>query len=301
MKIDSLKLVNSITEYGNNNTGHYSTLLMLAIILPAILAGIVAILVTLAIERFGGLVGGVLGTIPSTIIPAAAGVYHIDGKEGLLSSMSIVPLAMMVNGIFLGVWIILPKYISDKKSPLFMTTIASILTWAIFAYLALKIADYSVSLDISPAILGISGLICLILLSIFFNIQTRPSPKGDNKVPVLILSIRGIAAAIAIGLALVLAQIAQPLVAGLASAFPAIFLTSMVALWISQGVTVPQGAAAPMMLGGASVAVYSLVVMWAIPGYGIIIGSIISWIVSVGLWSAPAFLLLRKYRALSVD
>ena len=72
---------------------------MLAIILPAILAGIVAILVTLAIERFGGLVGGVLGTIPSTIIPAAAGVYHIDGKEGLLSSMSIVPLAMMVNGI----------------------------------------------------------------------------------------------------------------------------------------------------------------------------------------------------------
>ncbi len=274
---------------------------MLAIILPAILAGIVAILVTLAIERFGGLVGGVLGTIPSTIIPAAAGVYHIDGKEGLLSSMSIVPLAMMVNGLFLSVWIILPKYVSDKKTPLLLTTITSLLTWALFAYIALSIADYSVSIDISPAILGILGLVCLILVSIFFNIKTRPSPKGDNKVPILILSIRGVAAAIAIGFALILAQIGQPLVAGLASAFPAIFLTSMVALWISQGVTVPQGAAAPMMLGGASVAVYALVVMWSIPSYGILLGSVIAWILSVGLWSIPAFLLLRKYRALSID
>ena len=274
---------------------------MLAIILPAILAGIVAILVTLAIERFGGLVGGVLGTIPSTIIPAAAGVYHIDGKEGLLSSMSIVPLAMMVNGLFLSVWIILPKYVSDKKTPLLFTTIASLFTWALFAYIALSIADYSVSVDISPATLGVLGLVCLILVSIFFNIKTRPSPKGDNKVPILILSIRGVAAAIAIGSALILAQIGQPLVAGLASAFPAIFLTSMVALWISQGVTVPQGAAAPMMLGGASVAVYALVVMWSIPGYGILLGSVIAWILSVGLWSIPAFLLLRKYRALSID
>ena len=108
---------------------------MLAIILPAILAGIVAILVTLAIERFGGLIGGVLGTIPSTIIPAAAGVYYLDGKQALLSSMSIVPLGMMVNGLFLGVWIVLPKYVSNRKSPLVLTTISSISIWAIFAYL----------------------------------------------------------------------------------------------------------------------------------------------------------------------
>ena len=269
---------------------------MLAIILPAILAGIVAILVTLAIERFGGLVGGVLGTIPSTIIPAAAGVYHIDGKEGLLSSMSIVPLAMIVNGLFLSIWIILPKYVSNKKTPLLLTTIASLLTWAFFAYIALSIADYSVSLDISPAVMGILGLVCLILVSVFFNIKTRPSPRGDNKVPILILSIRGVAAAIAIGTALILAQIGQPLVAGLASAFPAIFLTSMVALWVSQGPQVPQGAAAPMMLGGASVSVYAIIAIWSLPEFGVVLGSVIAWFASVILWTLPAFTLLRRHR-----
>ena len=268
---------------------------MLAIILPAILAGIVAILVTLAIERFGGLIGGVLGTIPSTIIPAAAGVYYLDGKQALLSSMSIVPLGMMVNGL------LLPKYVSNRKSPLVLTTISSIFIWAIFAYLALEIANYTSSVELSPFILGILGLIFLIFISIFFNIKTLPSPKGTNKVPLPILMARGIAASIAIGCALILANLGEPLVAGLASAFPAIFLTSMIALWISQGVTVPQGAAAPMMLGGASVADYALVVMWSIPSFGIIIGSLIAWLSSIVFWSIPAFIILKKYRDSSIN
>ncbi len=274
---------------------------MLAIILPAILAGIVAVLVTLAIEKFGGLVGGVLGTIPSTIIPAAAGVYYLDGKEALLSSMSIVPLGMMVNGLFLGVWIVLPKYVTNWKNPLVLTTICSIFIWAVFAYLALMIANYTTSVNLSPFILGALGLLFLIFISIFFNIKTLPSPKGTNKVPLPILMARGIAAAIAIGCALILAKLGEPLVAGLASAFPAIFLTSMIALWISQGVTVPQGAAAPMMLGGASVAVYALIVMWSIPNFGIIFGSLVAWISSILFWSIPAFIILKKYRNSTIN
>ncbi len=271
------------------------------VFLFAIFAGLMAIFVTVLIEKFGGLIGGVLGTIPSTIIPAAAGVYLIDGKDGLLSSMSIVPLAMLVNGLFLGVWIIIPKYVSNFKKPLLITTICALSVWLIFAFMALNLANISVSMNISPQFLGVIGLICLITVSVFFNIKTRPSPKGQNKVPILILSIRGIAAATAIGIALLLAEVGQPLIAGLASAFPAIFLTSMVALWISQGITVPQGAAAPMMLGGASVAVYSLVVMWSIPTYDIITGSIIAWVLSVCLWTIPAFIVLRKHRLSTID
>ena len=73
-----------------------------------------------------------------------------------------------------------------------------------------------------------------------FNLQRIAAPKGENKVPIMILSIRGIAAGLAIVACLVLAKIGLPFVAGLASAFPAIFLTSMVALWISQGPQAPQ-------------------------------------------------------------
>ena len=86
------------------------------IILYAFFAGFVAILVTVSIEKFGGFIGGVLGTVPSTIIPAAAGVYAIDGGESLRSSMSVVPLGMLINGLFLGVWILLPNQIKQETS-----------------------------------------------------------------------------------------------------------------------------------------------------------------------------------------
>lgn len=270
------------------------------IILYGIFAGLVAILVTVAIEKFGGFIGGVLGTVPSTIIPAAAGVYALEGDESLTASMSVVPIGMLINGVFLGVWIILPKYIASDRLKLPITVVSSLLTWAILALLSLIIAREVTGGTISEMTLGMIGLVLLAILAIIFNLSNRAAPKGLNKVPIIILSIRGIAAGLAIAACLVLAEIGLPFVAGLASAFPAIFLTSMVALWLSQGPQVPQGAAAPMMLGGASVSVYALLAMWSLPSFGIFIGSIIAWFGAVGLWTIPAFLLLRKHR-LGID
>ena len=80
----------------------------------------------------------------------------------------------------------------------------------------------------------------------------------------------------------------MPILAGLASVFPAIFLTTMVALWLAQGAE-PTGAAGPMMLGGSSVAMYSLIAPWALPEYGIYVGSAMCWIISVVLTSLPAY------------
>ena len=270
------------------------------IILYGIFAGLVAILVTVAIEKFGGFIGGVLGTVPSTIIPAAAGVYALEGDESLTASMSVVPIGMLINGVFLGVWIILPKYIASDRLKLPITVVSSLLTWAILALLSLIIAREVTGGTISEMTLGMIGLVLLAILAIMFNLSNRAAPKGLNKVPIIILSIRGIAAGLAIAACLVLAEIGLPFVAGLASAFPAIFLTSMVALWLSQGPQVPQGAAAPMMLGGASVSVYALLAMWLLPSFGIFIGSIIAWFGAVRLWTIPAFLLLRKHR-LGID
>ena len=267
------------------------------IILYGIFAGLVAILVTVAIERFGGVIGGVLGTIPSTIVPAAAGVYLIDGKESLVSSMSIVPIGMLINGLFLGVWIVFPRFIRDERLRLPSTIAASLSAWAVLALTSLMIVRHITNGIISELALGLVGLFALAGLAIFFNIQSIAAPKGINKVPLVILSIRGIAAGLAIAFCLFLAELGLPFLAGLASAFPAIFLTSMVALWLSQGPQVPQGAAAPMMLGGASVSVYALIVMWSLPSFGIIYGSVIAWFGAIGLWTLPSFLLLKRYRS----
>jgi len=121
----------------------------------------------------------------------------------------------------------------------------------------------------------------------------QKAPKGKNSVTKKVLLMRGLAAATAIGIAVQLSSMGQPIIAGLASVFPAIFLTTMVALWMAQGSDVPTGAAGPMMLGGSSVAVYSLIAPWALPVNGIILGTLICWFGAVITTSIPAYSYLR--------
>ena len=264
-----------------------------SVLVSALFAGIVATCVTLAIERWGGLVGGVLGTVPSTIVPAAAGMHLSGNEDQLMESMAVVPLGMLLNALFLAVWVVLPSKMSTQR-PLIATTVASLVVWACAGVLLLLVIDQMLAAGMSNWAVGGLGLVLLIALAIRFNLEPKAAPKGSQHVRWPILVGRGSAAAIAIGCAVWLAGQGQPLLAGLAAVFPAIFLTSMVALWLAQGETVPQGAAGPMMLGGVSVAVYALIVMWSIPSYGIFIGSIIAWAGSVGGWSIPTFFLLRR-------
>ncbi|KAI9141682.1 hypothetical protein BKA69DRAFT_1071986 [Paraphysoderma sedebokerense] len=84
------------------------------IIVSGLFACAVAILVSLAIERFGGVVGGVLGSIPTTIVPAAYGFWvQFSGKDNGVSEfqralMSVSP-GMVLNGGFLILWRYLPN------------------------------------------------------------------------------------------------------------------------------------------------------------------------------------------------
>ena len=268
-------------------------LLASSVLLSAFLAGLVATGVTLAIERWGGLVGGVLGTVPSTIVPAAAGMHLSGNEDELLQSMAIVPLGMLLNALFLGVWVTLPSRLGERR-PLLITTLVSLIVWACAGVILLMIISKATSLGASHWTIGFGGLFLLIALAVRFNLEARPAPKGTHRVHWPVLVGRGSAAAVAIGCAVWLSSQGLPLLAGLAAVFPAIFLTSMVALWLAQGETVPQGAAGPMMLGGVSVAVYALVIMWSLPTLGPVFGSLVAWLAAVGGWSCPVYLMLRR-------
>ena len=141
--------------------------------------------------------------------------------------------------------------------------------------------------------IAVIGILLTAVFGIYLGWSPGDSPKGSQEVSKSVLLARGGMAASAIGASVWVAGLGYPLLAGLASVFPAIFLTSMVALWISQGPSVPRGAAAPMLLGGGSVGVYALVAMYSLDSHGMIIGSAIAWTVAVAGWSVPSYAFLR--------
>ncbi|MAV77333.1 MAG: hypothetical protein CMA15_00325 [Euryarchaeota archaeon] len=270
-------------------------MVLASILVSALLAGLVATAVTVAIEKWGGLVGGLLGTVPSTIVPAGIGMYLAGGEDDLVISMAVVPLGMLLNALFLGAWLVLPRWFSNASRPLLLTSIGALAVWFVLGLgVWFLLQNTVVGTLLTEKELAAVGLALLFFIAVWFNRRPQPTPKGSKAVSKTVLFARGSMAAAAIGVSVWMAGLGFPLLAGLASVFPAIFLTSMVALWLAQGPTVPQGAAGPMMLGGASVAVYANIAMWSLPAYGVVVGSVVAWVGSVLGWSIPAFLVLRR-------
>lgn len=256
-------------------------------LLAAISAGIVAILATIAVERMGGLLGGVFASIPTTIVPAAIGFYF--AQEGFVLALLAVPYGMLVNALFLYMWRIIPPRIPIVNFGLRLTTMiaSSLSVWAFFAFASILLQRIHSSL-------WLSGLVICTQLALGYWACTHnpPAPKGGKKVGWGTLALRGVLAGCAIGVSILLSSFGA--LAGIASVFPAIFLTTMVSIWISQGEAVQGGAVGPMMLGSSSVSVFALLAIVIFPVFGPFVGSIISWILAVLCTSVPSAIWLGR-------
>lgn len=270
---------------------------------PALLAGAVAILVTIAIERFGGIVGGVLGTLPTTIVPASLGLWDGDGVA-FSASMGAVPAGMLLNALFLWLWRVVPPRLPAGQTLgvrlLWMTGI-SLGAWCVAALLlvlGLDLVDArsatAAGWGVRPAVLlGVGTFALLVLIGIAATWRPRSAPRGGRRVGLVTLLARGALAAAAIAAAVFLKDVGGPVAAGMASVFPAIFVTTMVSLWLSQGEAVPSGAVGPMMLGSASVGSFALLAAWAFPLVGPWLGVLVAWPLALVTTTLPAFAWLR--------
>jgi hypothetical protein len=262
-------------------------------LIPAVLAGCVAIGATVAIERLGGRLGGLLATLPSTIVPASLGIWAAK-PAALAGAMDAVGPGMLLNAIFLWLWRVVPPRINERRLARRLTTI-TVITLAAWLVGALAIVGLG---EVVPDSLwlGAGGLICLLIVGVLGSLGRRPAPAGRRRVGPGTLLTRGVFAALAIAVAIAVAQLGHPIAAGVASVFPAIFLTTMISIWISQGEAVQAGAVGPMMLGSASVVGYALLARFCLPAMGWT-GAVVAWVGAVAALTVPAWLWLRRREA----
>ncbi|CAI8210105.1 MAG: Uncharacterised protein [Methanobacteriota archaeon] len=260
-----------------------------AVLISAIMAGAVAILATLVIERWGGALGSIVA-IPTTIVPAAIGIWHGSASVGAhADAMSMVPIGMMLNILFLGAWRVLPSRLEHRWSGGSLVTLVAVLSVAVWLVAAgASTVIVSNTLDsIAPFWIGSFATLLGFGIGLRALKNAPAAPAGHNAVHPFSVLMRGVAAASAIGLSVLIAGMGLPFISGVISVFPAIFLTTMVSLWLAQGSEVPVGATGPMMLGATSVSVYSLIAIGSFPVYGPWIGSALAWFGSVILYSLP--------------
>lgn len=261
-----------------------------------LLAGGVAIGATVVIERLGGRLGGLIGTLPTTILPASLGIFaQTPTTEAFAAAMGAVPAGMLINAVFLYLWRIVPPHLPSAahRTRLLWMVGLSVAAWALGAWVfAMGLQPMQALL--SPLFAGGVLLLIAIVGGILACLRAPPAPAGRRHVGLLTLLSRGLLAGGAIAVSVVLAAIGGPIAAGMASVFPAIFLTTMVSLWLSQGEEVQAGAVGPMMLGSTSVSAYALLAAFAMPMLGSVVGAGVAWVVAVVTVTVPAWLWLRR-------
>ena len=258
-------------------------------------AGSVAIGCTVAIERLGGRAGGLIGTLPTTIVPASIGLYGGTDLSGFRDAMAAVPVGMLINAIFLWSWRALPPRLPSWS---LRRRLATMVLLSLGLWLSVAVAAVWLMRRWSELALwiGVGATATSLLFGAWACRAQVPAPRGRNSVSIGQLLSRGLLAAIAIAGAVAVGESGAELAAGVASVFPAIFLTTMVSLWFAQGEAVPSGAVGPMMLGSTSVSGYALLAAYLIPSLGLTAGAISSWLLSALTLTVPAWLWLHGRR-----
>jgi hypothetical protein len=267
------------------------------ILLSALFAGVVAIFVTLSIERLGGRTGGIVGTLPSTIVPAAYGLFEAsESADDFAMALSATPVAMILNALFLLAWREVPDRLPthDRRVRFVATLSISLGAWSVFAVVFTVGLRQLFASGATPLFIAVVATCVIFVLGLLATRKTLHAPVGTNRIAPVVILARGGMAAVAIGSAVLFAQHGAPIVAGVAAVFPAIFLTTMVALWLSQGEAVPRGAVGPMMLGSTSVAAYAVFALVLFPRLGPLVGTLVSWMLSALLVTVPLQRLLRR-------
>jgi hypothetical protein len=264
---------------------------VLSVLIPALFAGLVAVAVTVAVERLGGLTGGLLGTLPSTIVPAAIGIHATASPDAFELAMYVVGPGMFLNALFLLVWGALPPRLPTRRLGvrLSITLVSSLALWFVGAVGVVVFLRAHVTFEFA-----VVASTALVVVGLFATARSRGTPRAQRRVGATVLVARGVAASIAIGAAVVIAARGGDVAAGVASVFPAIFLTTMVALWLAHGEAVPGGAVGPMMVGSTSVAAYAIAAAWAIPNLGVGVGAALAWVgVAIGV-QLPLYFAARR-------
>lgn len=268
-----------------------------AIVGSAVVAGLVAIGVTVAIERFGGVVGGLIATLPTTIVPASWAMFSSAPDPAVFrDAIFFAPAGMLLNAGFLWLWRVLPQRLPNRSLGVRLTLMVTLTlgAWLVAAVGLVIGVDAARTAGLPTLVVGLGATATMLVAGVWACWHHVPAPRGARQVGGGALLLRGFLAAGAIGVAGLLAQGGFGLLSGVASVFPAIFATTMVALWLAQGQAVPAGAVGPMMLGSSSVATYALGAGLLMPALGALPGVLVAWPLAVVLVTVPASRWLRS-------
>ena len=239
-------------------------------IIPFVLSALVVIIITVIAEKYGTKTGGILGTLPSTIIVAFIFIALNKGVIFASNSVAVVPAEIGINLLFLFIFVLF------IKRSIYIAFACSFTVWTILSFILWYFNLQNIYLSV---------LICLALMVFsFVTLEKVKKIKSSGKkvvhYTVKKITLRGILTGTIITITVLLSNVGE-VISGIISVFPAIITSTMVISYYEHGADFAASMAKSMILGSMSVMSYAVSIHFLYPLYGILIGSILAFCISV--------------------
>jgi len=240
--------------------------------------------VTVIAERFGSKIGGFIGGLPSTIVVALLFIGLTQSTAAASQAAIMIPLVMGVNGFFILVYLALVKH------GLIKALVSALLFW--FVIILILIISGLNGFWLSLGIWGLSLVFCLFVTN---QVMSIPHTSGI-RVPYTAEQIitRGVVSGLIISMAVLITRLTGPIIGGIFSNFPVIFMSTLFITYRTGGVEFSRSVAKTLMLSAMiNVGVYSFTAHFSYQYFNLITGTLIA-IAAASLSAYSVYRFIRR-------
>ncbi|MHB0898114.1 MAG: hypothetical protein ACYC1A_11245 [Spirochaetales bacterium] len=245
---------------------------VIRIALSFVVAGVWIAAATIFGERLGTKKAGLLANMPSNILVSLLFMALTRGPEYVSAATAGVPMGMMVDTVFIVV------FIFSRRLSLGAALGLSLAAWAACSVFVLVVL---------PPLGFIESIIVYVIAAIllFLFVQAKLRVGKVEKKPVLfswkIAALRAFFAGSVVAGAVTLAQVAPPYMTGVLATFPAALTSTLVILTKSQGKAFAQATGKMLILSSGNIIVYATCAGILFPLIGPWLGTLVSFGVSI--------------------
>lgn len=247
------------------------SLFITKVALSFVVAGCWITFATFLAERLGSKLGGLFGNLPTNIVVSLLFIALTQDVSVVREATEAVPFALMIDKIFLllFIWLLPRAYI--------FALIGGLFSWFLLAWGAneLQFTDWMFTI---PIYLFVTAIVFLVVEKVF---DIPSHSKKLLKHPKYQYFIRAFFAGSVVATSVVIAKLVGPYWGGLFAAFPASLLSTLTILHFTRGAGFAQATGKILILSTSNNVFYALAVFITYPLYGILRGTIISYLVAV--------------------
>jgi len=242
------------------------TTFIIKVLISFVVGGLWVVITTVSADRFGTKIGGLIAGLPSTLLFGLLFIGWTQNPVASVQATTLVPIISGINALFLFSYILL------TRKGFYFALFVSLVSWLVLSLLMIltKFNNFWILVIIYICIYGV----VLYLIENKLKITSSKGKKIQYSKKQIVL--RGLLCGVMVSFSVICGKLGGSILGGVSAMFPAMFISTLIISYITQGLEFSLGMAKSSMAGALSIVIFAVVVRYTFVPFGLIVGILLA-------------------------